>query len=210
MLMLYSIGAETDETVTCGKVTAEPQPRTGNAPIMGRFPFNGLKGEWFRFYLDEGLYGFAEELEQALPWRSYERENYPLYFKNAEVFADFKAAAQSLLELSPSGDGVFLPLHIGLSNNNICGVISDAEFFKLIEDCKILSNVYYIIRKTEDLTERFLKARERGVFTESERSAAMTKISAQIPNCKAVNSDNVWLNFYDEKGGGNMPCCTGT
>lgn len=200
MLMLYSIGAETDEPVTCGKITAEPQNLPENA-CLGRDIFNVIRGKWFRLNLDEGLYGFEEELEQSLPWRSFELEE-PLYFKNAEIFADFKAAVHSLLMLSPSGEGVFLPINFGLANNNICGVTSDAEFFKLIEDCKILSNVYYIITKTEDLTERFLKAKERGIFTKDERSASIEKISAQIPNCKADNDDNTWWSFYDETGGG--------
>lgn len=202
MLMLYSIGAETHEAITCGKVTAQPQNLPENASCLGRAPFNGIQGEWFRLYLDEELYGFEEELEQSLPWRDFERGNYPLYFKNTEIAADFKAAVQSLLSLSPSGEGVFLSIRIGLSNNNICGVISDAELFKLTEDCKILSNVGYFVKKTEDLTERFLKANKRGVFTKDERSAAVEKISAQIPNCGVDNDDNVWLHFYDKTGGG--------
>lgn len=198
MLMFYLIGAETDEPITCGKITAEPQSLPENA-CLGRDLFSEIRGKWFRLNLDEGLYGFADELEQPLPWRCFERDNYPLYFKNEEIFADFRSAVHSLLKLSPSGEGIFLPIDRGLANNNICGVITDAELFKLIEDCKILSNVFYIIKKTEDLTERILKAKERGIFTESERSAAIEKISAQIPNCKVDEDDNTWWHLT---GGG--------
>lgn len=200
MLMFYLVGAETDERITCGNVTAVPREMPKNASCLRCASFCGGQGEWFELCVDEAHYGFAEELEQPLPWRAFERGNYPLFFKNAGTAADFKAVVQSLLELSPSGEGVFLPIHIGLDNNNICGVISDAEFFKLLEDCRIFSNVCYIIRKAEDLTERFLKAKERGLFTESERSEAIKKISAQIPNCKADNDDNTWWSFYDENG----------
>lgn len=198
MLMFYLIGAETDKPITCGKITAEPQSLPENA-CLGRDLFSDIRGKWFRLYLDEELYGFADELEQALPWRCFERENYPLYFKNEEILADFRSAVHSLLKLSPSGEGIFLPIDRGIANNNICGVISDAELFKLIEDCKILLGVYYIVKKTEDLTERILKAKERGIFTESERAAAIKKISAQIPNCEAYNDDNRWWHLT---GGG--------
>lgn len=195
---MLSVGAETYEPFTCGCVAAVPITEPCNARRDGS-PHCSLldetRGVWFELRVSPELYGFAEELEETFLLRRFKLCNYPLYFKNAEVLEDFKAAVRRILALSPNGTGVLFPhCFVGGDCRNICGAVSFAELFALLDDCKVLGNVCYIVKKSEDLTEYYLRAGERGRFTEKELADAINKISAALPNYEIDRNEN-WICF---------------
>lgn len=153
-----------------------------------------IHGERITLDIPEELYGFADELSEPPFWRARELDNSPLYFKDEKAFENFRAAFEKALSLSPNGEGVFLPQESALSNyGSICGVISDMELFRLIENVKCLGNVWYFVKRTVDLTPVFLNAEK---FAEDERSKAIAALKTYFP--ERGSEDAPWVSFFGE------------
>ena len=58
---------------------------------------------------------------------------------------------KKLLSLSPKKRIMFLPRLQGGEYNNVCGVLTLKQFFKLLNNKKILFNIAYIIQEEAEM-----------------------------------------------------------
>lgn len=139
------------------------------------------------------------ELETELLWRKGDMR-YPLFFKSEELYRDFKQIINAVLDLSPKKTAIFLPRLQDEEYGDICGVVSQAELFALINGCRVLNNVCYVVKKTFDITDSLVRASELGLFTKSELSKTVGEISKHIEPASDNDPDEDWICFYSENG----------
>lgn len=211
-LMLLAVGADSRSDIERGCIRAERVNGFGEA-MNERYPFVGqINGAWFdlvkigseRILGAFDLCDFEFELGANLPWRMIEHhDRYPLFFKSDEILRDFGEIVDAVLELSPKKTMILLPRYQGEERGDVCGVISSAELFALIGECRIYGNVCYIVRKSTDLTESFIRASERGIFSREELSAKKKEIAALLPGCTVDHDEGAgedWVRFYNDDG----------
>lgn len=155
-LMILSVGAKHKDNIFQSSIIAE---RLNGFGISNneRYPFAGkIKGTWFELkkYDSLPLFGsfdlcdFDFNIECKPAWRleNEDTDHYSLFFKSEKIFEDFKLIVKSIQNLSPQNMIVFLPRLQGSEMNDICGVIALEEFFGLLTQGKIYSNLCYIIQ----------------------------------------------------------------
>ena len=124
-----------------------------------RYPYAGkIKGTWFELEKKGALeilgsfdlcdFNFSDQ-EYKLFWRLTKKEtdHYSLSFKSDVIWENFKNIIRDIQDLSPYKMVVFLPRLEGSEMNDICGVITLREFFGLIKQGRVYSNLCYIIQK---------------------------------------------------------------
>ncbi len=140
--------------MNCGSIIAE---RTGGFGALNAeaYPFAAkISGEWFELvkYDTDKLLGsfdvcdFDFDRETELFWRRESADHFSLFFRSEELSGDFRRIMKHLQKLSPTGMLIFLARLQGEERNDICGVLTLEEFFALIPEKRIYSNVCYIIQ----------------------------------------------------------------
>ena len=83
-------------------------------------------------------------------WTDRTSGMYILRFKPG-YYRSFRAVMKKLLSLSPKKRIMFLPRLQGGEYNNVCGVLTLKQFFKLLNNKKILFNIAYIIQEEAEM-----------------------------------------------------------
>ena len=90
---------------------------------------------------------YVPEADKVYPfWTDRTSGMYTLCFKRG-YYRSFKAVMKKLLSLSPKKRIMFLPRLQGGEYNNVGGVLTLRQFFKLLDSRKILFNIAYIIQE---------------------------------------------------------------
>ncbi len=156
-LLALSVGAKHNCDLCYSDIIAIKLNGFG-ASLNERYSFAGrLKGTWFELVRKGSLeilgsydlcdFDFSNQ-EYRLFWRLTKKEtdHYSLSFKSETIWDNFKYIISSIQDLSPYNMVIFLPRLQGSEMNDICGVITLREFFGLIKQGKVYSNLCYIIQ----------------------------------------------------------------